>query len=152
MNTNATYGTYAGGVYKCDVYNSTIANNVASRSPGGAWDSYLKNCIVYGNTARSGYSEYNEVGSCQNEALTTGYEDGIAEQFNLIGVDPWFVDAANGDWRLIAGSPAIDVGENVPQVSYAGATDLAGERRIKNGVVDYGCYEGLSVVTIKLSY
>jgi len=148
VNTNSTYSGRAGGVNKCKVYNSTIANNLSTGYPGGAYYSHLKNCIVYGNTARSGYSEYNEVMSCQNESLSTGVSDSIAAQSNLIGVDPWFVDAANGDWRLIAGSPAIDVGENVPQVSAPGALDLAGERRIRNGIVDYGCYEG-GVVTAK---
>ena len=126
-NTNATYGTYAGGVCDCDVYNSTIANNITSRSPGGAWDSYLKNCIVYGNVA-SATPDRNEIYNSRS--------DGDIDAHNLVGVDPWFIDAANGDWRLTAGSPAIDVGENVPQVSYAGALDLAGNRRIQNGIVD----------------
>ncbi|MBR0505665.1 MAG: hypothetical protein IJJ84_09680, partial [Kiritimatiellae bacterium] len=142
VNTNSTSRGRAAGVSNCKVYNSTIANNVSAGYPGGAYYSHLKNCIVYGNTARSGYSEYNEIGSCQNETLSTGISDDIMAQSNLIGVDPWFIDAANGDYRLTAGSPAIDVGENVPQVSYAGALDLAGERRIKNSIIDYGCYEG----------
>ena len=132
-NTNATYGTYAGGVYACDVYNSTIVDNVSSRSPGGAMNSYLKNSIVYGNVANAN-SDRNEIYDSRS--------DGNIGDSNLVGVDPWFVDAANGDWRLIAGSPAIDAGENVPQVSAPGALDLAGERRIRNGIVDYGCYEG----------
>ena len=127
-------------------------NNRSTGYSGGASHSYLKNSIVYGNTARDGYSEYNEIYNSYNEKFSTTIHTNIVAQSNIIDQDPWFVDAANGDWRLIAGSPAIDVGENVPQVSYAGALDLAGERRIKNGVVDYGCYEGLSVVTIKLSY
>ena len=112
VNTNSTSGGRAAGVSNCKVYNSTIANNVSTGYPGGANYSHLKNCIVYGNTARSGYSEYNEVRSCQNEALSTGGSVDIAAQSNLIGVDPWLVDAANGDWRLTAGSPAIDVGED----------------------------------------
>ena len=146
VNTNSTYSGYAGGVRNCKVYNSTIANNVSAGYPGGAYYSHLKNCIVYGNTAKSGYSEYNEIGSCQNETLSTGISDDIVAQSNLIGVDPWFIDAANGDYRLTAGSPAIDVGEDVPAFDFAHATDLAGERRIKNAIVDYGCYEG-GVVT-----
>ena len=58
------------------------------------------------------------------------------------------MDAANGDYRLIAGSPAIDAGGEVLGFDFSHALDLAGERRIKGGVVDYGCYEG-GIVTAK---
>ena len=136
VNTNTTYN-YAGypaGVGDCKVYNSTIANNISSGYPGGASDSYLKNCIVYGNTAKVGWTEYNEVSSCNG--------DGDIYDTNLIGVDPWFVDAANGDYRLTAGSPAIDAGGEVSEFDFEHATDLAGDRRIKNNIIDYGCYEG----------
>ena len=144
VNTNSS-SSYAGGVYGCKVYNSTIANNTTmSSNAGGAYRSYLKNCIVYGNTASGSYPQYNDVRDCLDEALYNYVSTNTVAQVNLLGVDPWFVDAENGDYRLIAGSVAIDAGENVPQVSYAGATDLRGGtyRRIINGVVDYGCYEG----------
>ena len=133
-NTSYNYAGYPAGVGNCEVYNSTIANNISSGYPGGVSDSYLKNCIVYGNTAKVGWTEYNEVSSCDG--------DGDIYDTNLIGSDPWFVNAANGDYRLIAGSPAIDAGEDVPEFDFAHMTDLAGDRRIRGTAVDYGCYEG----------
>lgn len=138
VQTNHIYGGYAAGVKSCKVYNSTIANNTTSGSsdcPGGAYGSYLKNCIVYSNGNR-------QIDNCYNEKFNNSISTNIVAESNLIGVDPWFIDAANGDYRLTAGSPAIDAGENVPQVSYAGALDLAGDRRVRGAAVDYGCYEG----------
>ena len=124
VQTNHIYGGYAAGVKSCKVYNSTIANNTTSGSsdcPGGAYGSYLKNCIVYSNGNR-------QIDNCYNE------------KFNN--------DAANGDYRLIAGSPAIDAGGEAFGLDFTHATDLAGDRRIKNNIIDYGCYEG-GIVTAK---
>jgi hypothetical protein len=50
-----------------------------------------------------------------------------------------FVDAAGGNFRLRAGSPCIDRGDNA--VVAAGAVDLDGNPRIVNGWVDMGAYE-----------
>ena len=58
--------------------------------------------------------------------------------------DPMFVAPANGDYRLQAGSLAIDAGENTADVP---ATDLDGEARVVDGdsdgvpVVDMGAWE-----------
>ncbi|MBQ2789661.1 MAG: fibronectin type III domain-containing protein, partial [Thermoguttaceae bacterium] len=54
-----------------------------------------------------------------------------------------FVDAENGDYRLAAGSQAIDKGNDAYAVDASGAkltTDLAGENRFV-GTVDLGAYE-----------
>ncbi len=52
--------------------------------------------------------------------------------------DPKFIDFANGDYRLADDSPCIDAGDN----SYNEAkTDLAGARRVQNGVIDIGAFE-----------
>ncbi len=63
-------------------------------------------------------------------------------QVNVFSDDPLFVDAANDDYRLAAGSLCIDAGDN----SYVMCDrDLAGNARIANGTVDIGCYESGSV-------
>ncbi|MES2780159.1 MAG: right-handed parallel beta-helix repeat-containing protein, partial [Bacteroidota bacterium] len=52
--------------------------------------------------------------------------------------NPWFVDHAGGDFRLTLGSPAINAGITIADVT----TDLLGVSRPQNGAYDYGAYEG----------
>ncbi len=47
--------------------------------------------------------------------------------------DPRFVNAAAGDFQLLASSPAIDAGDPAPLVSGESATDLAGKPRVVAG-------------------
>lgn len=58
---------------------------------------------------------------------------------NLDALDPLFVDAANGDLHLTAGSPMIDAGH--PQTTDLPATDLDGVPRVLGAAVDIGAYE-----------
>jgi hypothetical protein len=55
--------------------------------------------------------------------------------------DPGFVDPANGDYRLKAGSPAIDAGEPGGLEPGESPTDLDGKPRIAGGRRDLGAYE-----------
>jgi hypothetical protein len=69
-----------------------------------------------------------------------GGATGNITENNCIHSDPLFVNAAGGNYRLQAGSPCIDRGNN----SYVPAgvtTDLDGNPRIQNGTVDLGAYE-----------
>ena len=58
---------------------------------------------------------------------------------NLNRADPLFLDAANGELHLMAGSPCIDAGDN--QAPELPGTDKDGQPRIMDGVVDIGAYE-----------
>ena len=56
-----------------------------------------------------------------------------------LSADPLFVDAAGNDHHLAAGSPSIDAGDNsAPELP---TTDIDGDRRVMNGIVDQGADE-----------
>ncbi len=59
---------------------------------------------------------------------------------NLIGADPFFVDPADANYRILAGSPAFNSGNNDPPGGL-GASDLDREDRIFGSTVDVGAYE-----------
>ena len=110
------------------IRNTTVAGNSASGSGGGLNNaSYgnkvkLVNCIVSGNEAGS---DADIVAG----TLASGSSN------NLLGVDPAFADAANGDYHLTATSPAIGAG-----ATYAGiGVDLDNVAFANPPAV--GCYE-----------
>jgi hypothetical protein len=58
---------------------------------------------------------------------------------NIVGVDPMFRDAANGDYSLLPCSPLLNAGSNA---AVAGVlTDFNGQPRIQGDTVDIGAYE-----------
>jgi PKD repeat protein len=156
-------GGFGGGI--CCTYNSsptmsscTIMSNTASY--GGAVECYensmpvLNNTILWGNTGSLGNQIYTNGVMCAVTLNFCGYANGANDiagsgtltPNNCINLDPLFVDAANGDYRLQATSPCIDAGNN----SYIPAgvtTDLDGNPRIVDGnndgtaTVDLGAYE-----------
>ena len=66
---------------------------------------------------------------------------GTAQQGNnLVGVDPHFVDASAGNFRLLGNSPARDVGDDTPPGGLP-AQDLDGDARVFGAHVDIGAYE-----------
>ena len=60
---------------------------------------------------------------------------------NLADIDPKFVGELPLDLHLQAASPAIDQGSNALIPGYVTATDLDGNPRVANSVVDLGAYE-----------
>ena len=57
-----------------------------------------------------------------------------------IDADPCFVDEANEDYHLLAGSPCIDAGDP-NYIAEPNETDLDGGPRVINGRIDMGAYE-----------
>ena len=136
-----------------DLINNTITGNSASGNGGGVYFSlggsavaHVYNNIIWGNEAQTDgddifidgygptkefyYNNFHEIAGTG----TWDYSSG-----NNIDVAPLFVDSANGDYQLSAGSLCINAGTNTaPQLP---STDIDGYPRIGDGVVDMGAYE-----------
>ncbi len=127
---NKQYGLRP-GAGDCKVVNNTIAYNkggiydVPDITPGSR--QFVNNIVVYnGQDFTSPFTaSYCNLGSGN---LAGGHN---------ISLDPQFVNAANGDYHLQAGSPCINAGSNIG----APSEDLEGNRRPIKGTVDMGCYE-----------
>jgi predicted outer membrane repeat protein len=152
--------------------NCTFSGNSATDRGGAMYyrnvSSTLTNCIVWGNTAIQGEEIYFE--HFENPATMTvsycdirGGEAGIyVEAGNIlnwgdgnIDAEPQFAGSGNDNYRLSAGSPCVDAGDNdsVP----ADVCDLDGNVRIYDGdgdgisVVDMGAYElGLPPIEVEM--
>jgi len=102
------------------------------------------NCIVWGN--ESGISDIGNPVFVNNSIVQNGHPG----SGNLI-IDPQFVDAANGDFRVQICSPAIDAGNND---AIAGSLyDLNFlPRRYNNNTVDIGAFEFQASSIIPIIY
>lgn len=128
-----------GGIYNCDglIENCLIYNNATDAVGGGLseCDGFIRNCVIADNVSTGGWSFLSRAGglnSCDaqlinsiiwnNAALndpqlsnstTPSFcciQDWTGPGVGNITDDPLFVDPANGDYRLRAGSPCIDAG------------------------------------------
>jgi hypothetical protein len=126
------------------ITNTTIAFNDGSgiSSRNGSAPT-IKNSIVWGNSGGS------LTGASANLSIVghSNIEGGFAGSGNL-NVDPLFSSVTgpdgilatldDNDYRLAAGSPSINVGDNNTVLA---STDLDGNPRISGGIVDMGAYE-----------
>ena len=115
-----------------DIYNSifynntTIGGNTAKLISGGITTAPVTD--VFNSIDEDGFSQLNP-----------------ANVTNGTSADPMFVDAANADYTLTAGSPAIDTGDNT---YVTGTLDLVRSQRISNTTVDIGAYEYAAAISI----
>jgi len=127
--------------------NCTFFGNQANESSGGL-DIYqecnvqVSNCVFWGNTAPAGPSMSVNFGggvaACTvvvRNSLLAGGEAQVprsgVDTLTFAGVfdaEPWFADAAGGDFRLVRPSPCIDRGNNT-LLSGGLVLDAAGSER-----------------------
>ena len=148
-NTATTFG---GGIHCHDsvltLTNSTISGNTATSYGGGIYYRQstvnLYNTIVAKNSGDIYQYGSGSISGSNNLTTFTNWNGDSGDNFIYDPDLPLFVDAANGDYRLASGSPAINKGNNALAVDAEGnslTTDLAGDPRIIGGIVDIGAYE-----------
>ncbi len=130
-----------GGVY--NEYNSPIKINCtfsgnSAYAGGGIYCNKSKpiitNCILWGNSSRYGKLEPSQIYASESNidhSCIQGLTRDLAGEGN-ISLDPLFLNAAENDFNLKAGSPCIDAGINdslPPDIS----TDVDGTLRVKDG-------------------
>lgn len=147
------------------VTNSTFINNMASR--GGAIygiRSTIVNCTIANNSGSGFFGSgtilntifaQNKLGEEANDIIPYEPYEELSIDYSLVNNisgaidygthnitgDPQFVDADNGDFRLLPGSPAINIGDNSVLDSYEFQPDLDGNPRVVGGTIDLGAFE-----------
>jgi len=130
--------------------NCTLWGNVATTAPASGNGSIvesragellsLRNCVVWGNKGAS-----PQINSFFEEVTFSAVEDAEAGAGN-ISVDPRFVDAPGGDFRLAPFSPCADAGDS-GALPVSVTTDVRGRARVVDDplapgdAVDMGAYE-----------
>jgi len=140
------FADYGGGAYMFkggSIINSTIVGNNATISGGGVVctnGGSIINSIIYNNQALFGDDNWLNYlsGATFNYCCTTP-TNGLPIGNKCIPDNPMFVNPGS-DYTLLDGSPCIDAGFNMVWMNPP-ATDLEGNERIHDGIVDIGCYE-----------
>ena len=99
------------------IHFNTIANNSGDGIRFGL-SGAIHNSILYNNSG----SQIN---------------GGTGHTYNLVGIDPLFVDQGNDDYRLTAASPALDIGDPTATLTY----DFEGDPRPRGQRPDAGADE-----------
>ena len=130
----------------CSFLNNLVSGATSSTSnQGGAVYNglstpQLTNCVLFGNGGANTFyntSAGSLVAYSLLEATVTSFTAGAN---NLTTSTSPFVSAT--DTQLAAGSQAIDAGSTTAYTAVSGPpTDLAGNVRIQNGIIDMGAYE-----------
>ena len=116
------------------VYNS-VAYNCLQGFRLGFGSLTVKNCIGQNNTD-------NYVGALSGDYNMSDVPDAQMPGVNSTTAAAIFADAANGDFRLLAGSPGIDQGVDLSaDPSYPFNTDIIGTTRPQGSAWDIGAFE-----------
>ena len=143
---------YAGGIYlsnsKVEVINSTISSNRggAIYLLDGGQLTAIKNSVLYSNEFAITGIENANVENSFIHFVNHPHPSNLPSNTN-----PKFVESrspinapfTDGDFRLSPESPLLNMGNNIHYPDdLATDTDLAGNPRVKDGIIDIGAFEG----------
>ncbi len=131
------------------IINSTITKNYGSGIVNLVSEITVHNSIIFGNSGGYPFEESlfnSNVTYSLIETFTTSANNNI--DYTTVTSADIFVNPAN-DFRLKAGSPAIDAGSNA-LVPSGISTDVLGNDRIVGSVVDLGAYEYNAALPLRL--
>lgn len=125
----------------------TITNCTIAGNGGGVYtytgsNAAVNNCIVWNNSS----SDINSPTAVVTYSIVQGGYAGVGNSSS----DPLFINAATGDYKLQAGSPAIDLGSNTAYSAVANINtdkDLADHPRLTATTIDIGAYEACTITT-----
>ncbi|MBN2520097.1 MAG: right-handed parallel beta-helix repeat-containing protein, partial [Bacteroidales bacterium] len=165
-NANSIYISYS----KINILNSTIVNNETTYFTGSALyfrfsNGNIVNSILWGNINNSDTSQiyiYNNnskpnfyncniqggINEIETESLEVTYNGNYIQNIDTLPLFENPTDSAGSDfnafeanWQLQPNSPLINLGRNnFENITYP-ETDLNGQKRILNGIIDIGAYE-----------
>ncbi|MCA9444551.1 MAG: hypothetical protein KC964_27440, partial [Candidatus Omnitrophica bacterium] len=135
IKNNLIFGNEADGggpgIVSCDgpILNNVVYGNSTVEVGGGLWDcnGEIRNNVIWGNVSGEGFQV--EASSIPSYCCI---QDWAGMGAGNTALDPQFVDAEVGDFRLLPTSPCIDAGAYVSSVT----TDFWNEPRGLDGVAD----------------
>ena len=162
----------------CDIVvtNCSFIGNVTSAFFAGIWndegDTTVTNCISWGNIGKDGVTESAQIathdpavinycciqgwsgalgGTGSTDADPCFVSEGYWDTLPDFNEDYWYrhINWSDGDYHLLDDSPCIDAGDNAA-VPTTVTTDLDGNPRIENGIVDMGAYESRAVFFVDI--
>ncbi len=117
----------------CTFYGNSSGWGVGVGLYIGSSSPVVTKCIFWDDSGAQIHSDYSSTPTVTHSCVRGGYPDGT----DIIDSDPMFVDADNGDLRLLPSSPCIDAGTMVG----APSADIRGVTRPLGLGVDMGVYE-----------
>lgn len=148
LYNNFTQGDWGAELYiQFDTRNNIIKNNIiyanASKRYMESWSAVMTNNVMDYNLffASGGGTAGTWIWKGVTYSTFAAYQSGSTNDgHGLVGADPLLVNPTSGDLHISAGSPAINVGENLSSTQM-GTTDIDAESRIRGGTVDIGADE-----------